>query len=886
VGGCVASQEGAAIVDRAPYVDLVFGPQTLHRLPQMIDRARREHAPQVDISFPEIEKFDHLPPPRVEGPTAFVSVMEGCSKYCSFCVVPYTRGEEVSRPFEDVLREVRALAAQGVREVTLLGQNVNAYRGPLEDGDSADLALLIEAVARIPGIGRIRFITSHPVEFNDRLIGAYAKVPTLANYLHLPVQAGSDRILSAMKRGHTALEYKQKIRRLRAVRPDISLASDFIVGFPGETERDFEDTLALIDELGFDQSFSFIYSRRPGTPAANLPDATTSEEKHRRLERLQAAINASARRISERMVGTVQRVLVEGPSKKNPMPILRPHREPPHRELRRPRPARGPLRGRGDHRGAGQLPARPRPARGRAGRGCGTWAASRPRPRFWASTAPMNAVTAQRDLALEPVDNERLANLCGPFDQHLRQLELRLGVEISSRGNAFRVIGSEYAVGLAVRALEDLYRLTGEETLSAEQVNVWLQQSGIEAQAKRQPEPGDAIAIKVKRGTIRGRGPNQLNYLQQIARHDLNFGVGPAGTGKTYLAVASAVDALAENRVQRLVLTRPGGGGRRAARIPAGRPGPEGRSLSAPAVRRAVGDARLREGPEADRAQRDRDRAARVHARAHAERLVRDPGRGAEHVGRADEDVPDAHRIRIGLRGHGRRDPGRPAAHAAVGAPARGRGAAQRRRDQLHVLHLEGRGAAPAGAAHRGGLRGGLAGIRIARERDPGLSGRAPTARRVYPARMTARHARNAAPQTEVTVLVSYGLASTGLPQAAAFQAWAAAAANGRRKAVEVSIHVVDTVEGQALNLKYRHKDYPTNVLSFPAELPAGVDVPLIGDLVLCAPVVAREAGDQGKTPRAALRAPDGAWRAAPAGLPPRDRGGGAGHGGDRDSSS
>ena len=318
VGGCVASQEGAAIIERAPYVDVVFGPQTLHRLPQLLAERERQQRPQVDISFPEIEKFDHLPPPRVEGPTAFVSVMEGCSKYCSFCVVPYTRGEEVSRPFEDVLREVRALAAQGVREVTLLGQNVNAYRGPLEDGDSADLALLIEAVARIPGIGRIRFITSHPVEFNDRLIGAYAKVPTLSNYLHLPVQAGSDRILSAMKRGHTALEYKQKIRKLRAVRPDISLASDFIVGFPGETEREFEDTLALIDELGFDQSFSFIYSRRPGTPAANLPDATTSEEKHRRLERLQAAINASARRISERMVGSVQRVLVEGPSKKNP----------------------------------------------------------------------------------------------------------------------------------------------------------------------------------------------------------------------------------------------------------------------------------------------------------------------------------------------------------------------------------------------------------------------------------------------------------------------------------------------------------------------------------------------------------------------------------------
>jgi tRNA-2-methylthio-N6-dimethylallyladenosine synthase len=317
VGGCVASQEGEAIVQRAPYVDLVFGPQTLHRLPQMIDAVRREHAPQVDISFPEIEKFDCLPAPRAEGPTAFVSVMEGCSKYCSFCVVPYTRGEEVSRPFDDVLAEVAALAAQGVREVNLLGQNVNAYRGALDDGEAADLALLIEAIARIPGIGRIRFTTSHPVEFTERLVEAYAKVPKLANYLHLPVQAGSDRILSAMKRGHTVLEYKQKIRRLRAVRPDISLSSDFIVGFPGETERDFGDTMKLIEELGFDQSYSFIYSRRPGTPAANLPDETPAGVKHERLERLQARINQQALRISAAMVGSVQRILVEGPSRKS-----------------------------------------------------------------------------------------------------------------------------------------------------------------------------------------------------------------------------------------------------------------------------------------------------------------------------------------------------------------------------------------------------------------------------------------------------------------------------------------------------------------------------------------------------------------------------------------
>ena len=323
VGGCVASQEGAAIVRRAPHVDLVFGPQTLHRLPDLV-RARRESGqPQVDISFPEIEKFDRLPEPRAEGPSAFVSIMEGCSKYCSFCVVPYTRGEEVSRPFEDVLVEVAQLAAQGVREVNLLGQNVNAYRGALDKaagagGDVADLGLLIRTIARIDGIDRIRFTTSHPLEFSDSLVEAYRDVPELADYLHLPVQSGSDRILAAMKRGYTALEFKQKIRKLRAVRPGISISSDFIVGFPGETDADVDRTMRLIEDVGFDQSFSFIYSRRPGTPAADLEDGTTAAEKHARLERLQARINDNARAISEAMVGTVQRVLVEGPSRKDP----------------------------------------------------------------------------------------------------------------------------------------------------------------------------------------------------------------------------------------------------------------------------------------------------------------------------------------------------------------------------------------------------------------------------------------------------------------------------------------------------------------------------------------------------------------------------------------
>ena len=319
VGGCVASQEGAAILDRAPYVDLVFGPQTLHRLPAMIDARRGSGKPQVDITFPEVEKFDRLPEPRADGPTAFVSIMEGCSKYCSFCVVPYTRGEEVSRPFDDVLAEVAQLAAQGVREVNLLGQNVNAYRGPMfESDEKADLALLIRAIAQIEGIGRIRYTTSHPLEFSDALIAAHRDVPQLAKFLHLPVQSGSDRILTAMKRNHTALEYKAKLRRLRDAVPGICISTDIIVGFPGETAADFEQTMKLIHDVGFDQSYSFIYSARPGTPAANLPDETTQAEKHARLERLQATITANARRISEAMLGTVQSVLVEGPSKKNP----------------------------------------------------------------------------------------------------------------------------------------------------------------------------------------------------------------------------------------------------------------------------------------------------------------------------------------------------------------------------------------------------------------------------------------------------------------------------------------------------------------------------------------------------------------------------------------
>ena len=323
VGGCVASQEGAAIVERAPYVDLVFGPQTLHRLPKMIEQRMAQGRPQVDISFPEIEKFDHLPPARVEGASAFVSIMEGCSKYCSYCVVPYTRGEEVSRPFDDVLAEAAGLVDQGVKEITLLGQNVNAYRAPLgAAGEQADFALLLEYLAEIPGLERIRYTTSHPLEFTQRLIDVYGRVPQLVNHLHLPVQHGSDRILAAMKRGYTSLEYKRIVRRLRAVRPGLSLSSDFIVGFPGESETDFEQLMRLVDDIGFDASFSFVFSPRPGTPAAALPDDTPAEVKLKRLQRLQAALDQNVQRISAKRVGTVQRILVSGASRKDATELM------------------------------------------------------------------------------------------------------------------------------------------------------------------------------------------------------------------------------------------------------------------------------------------------------------------------------------------------------------------------------------------------------------------------------------------------------------------------------------------------------------------------------------------------------------------------------------
>ena len=316
VGGCVASQEGDLILKRAPYVDMIFGPQTLHRLPNMLNEALNDNEITVDVSFPEIEKFDHLPEPHSDGASAFVSIMEGCSKYCTFCVVPYTRGEEISRPFNDVFREVELLAGQGVKEVNLLGQNVNSYRGLMDDGEIADLALLISIIAQIEGIERIRFTTSHPVEFSDRLIETYAEVPELVSHLHLPVQAGSDKILGLMKRGHTAIEYKSKIRKLKQIRPGISISSDFIIGFPGETENDFNDTVKLIDEIGFDKSFSFIYSKRPGTIASSFPDDVSAETKKKRLAIVQQRLNSNTEAISKSMIGSTQKVLVEGFSKK------------------------------------------------------------------------------------------------------------------------------------------------------------------------------------------------------------------------------------------------------------------------------------------------------------------------------------------------------------------------------------------------------------------------------------------------------------------------------------------------------------------------------------------------------------------------------------------
>ena len=560
VGGCVASQEGAAIRERAPYVDVVYGPQALHRLPEMID-PRRPRTPAVDVSFPEIEKFDRLPEPRAEGPTAFVSVMEGCSKYCSFCVVPYTRGEEFSRPFDDVIAEVVALAEQGVREITFLGQNVNAYRGAMHDGRECDLALLIAYAAAIEGIDRIRYTTSHPAELTGSLIDVYAEVPELVSHLHLPVQSGSDRILALMKRTYTARDYVEKVRRLRAVRPDLSLSSDFIVGFPGRDGRRFRSDHGP-HRRGRLRHLVLVHLQRPPRHPGRRTSRSGAPRREARAARPPSGpdLGARARRVRGHGGPPVSsargRAVEEGSGRAS-----RPHREQPGGELLRSARSRRHLRRRGDRGGASQFVA------GHAGGRRPPWhpdgdrrdphANPVPEPPTSNRGHPLNVPPArtETDILLEPADNERLASLCGPLDQHLRQLEHRLGVEITTRGNMFQVLGEPAPVRAASEIIRKMYASTGEESLTAERVHLFLQESEIDACLGE--GPGDGESVKVRRGVVRGRGRNQTRYLRAVRTHDVNFGIGPAGTGKTYLAVACAVEALETDRVTRIVLVRP-----------------------------------------------------------------------------------------------------------------------------------------------------------------------------------------------------------------------------------------------------------------------------------------------------------------------------------------
>ena len=537
VGGCVASQEGEELLRRAPFVDLVFGPQTLHRLPDFIDEVRAHGRPVVDISFPEIEKFDRLPEPRADGRHGLCfghGRLQQVLQLLCRALYPRRRGQPAARwrcsPRSGSWPR-RAFARSRCWARTSM-----AIAGPTADGDTADLAALIAAVARIDGIERIRFTTSHPLEFNDRLIDAYATVPKLANHLHLPVQSGSDRILTLMKRGYTTLEFKQKIRRLRAVRPDISVSTDFIVGFPGETDDDFAATMQLIADIGFDQSFSFVYSARPGTPAATLPDPVPEAEKLARLAILQARITNRAQEISRAMVGSVQRVLVEGPSRKDP------------RQLAGKTSNNRTVNFAGDPRLVGQFldvqitealqQFAAGPARG---------------PRCW---PPEHGRT--RTGALEPVDNRSLANLAGQFDDNLRQIERRLGIQINHRGNRFRLTGPAAGVRAATRILPDLYAIAGREAVDTERVHIALQEALMEQPSEHREATDDGgVVMKARRLHIKPRGTNQRSYMEAIRSHDLCFGIGPAGTGKTYLAVASAVAALEEERVRRIVLVRP-----------------------------------------------------------------------------------------------------------------------------------------------------------------------------------------------------------------------------------------------------------------------------------------------------------------------------------------
>ncbi len=809
VGGCVASQEGEGITARAPFVDLVFGPQTLHRLPEMIARLQQSGRAVVDVSFPEIEKFDRLPEPRAAGATAFVSIMEGCSKYCTFCVVPYTRGEEMSRPLAQVLDEVRSLADKGVREVTLLGQNVNAYRGSLAGGGHADLAALIYFVAEVPGIERIRFTTSHPVEFRDSLIEAYRDVPKLMSYLHLPVQSGSDRVLALMKRGHTALEYKQKIRRLREVRPALNLSSDFIVGFPGETERDFEATLALIAEVGFDQSFSFIYSRRPGTPAASLPDGLAARGKAA-ATRAPAGTGERAGHGHQPRHGRHRAARARRAARpQGHPPARRTHREQPLGQLRRPGLAHRRFRGRRHNRGDAELAARP---------------ARRARAEH-----RLNEQVETRDVSLEGADNARLGNFAGPMEQNLRHVEERLGVEVRRRGHQLQVLGAAGTVDNAAAVLRRMFELSASEAMSPERVHLCVQEHGF-PRADEVPRGEREIVVHTQRGGIRGRGANQRQYLDSIRANDLTFGIGPAGTGKTYLAVASAVESLQAGAVRRIVLVRPAvEAGERLGFLPGDL------AQKVDPYLRPMYDA-LYEMLGFDRVARNIERQvievaplAFMRGRI-AQRLVHHPRRGTEHHRRADEDVPDAPRLRLEGGRHGRHHPDRPAAPAALRPAPCHRGAARRGGRGVHVLQRVRRRASSAGAAHRAGLR-----ARVGRPGAGGVSdGPAPVLR------------------VEAQVAVR----RPWVPTTATLRRWAGAAhaalGSRARRAVapppaSVCIRVVGSAESRRLNREYRGKDRPTNVLSFPA---SSVERELggsLGDLVVCAAVVSAEAREQGK---------------------------------------
>src|SRR5690606_24940657 len=496
-------------------------PQTLHRLPEMVDAARDLKIPMVDITFPEIEKFDNLPPPSVDGPTAFVSIMEGCSKYCTFCVVPYTRGEEVSRPFDDVIAEVVHLASQGVREVNLLGQNVNAYRGAMHDGSEVDLAELITYVAAIEGIDRIRFTTSHPMEFSDSLVEIYRHVPSLVNHLHLPIQSGSDRILAAMKRGHTAAQYLSIINRLKAIRPGISLSSDFIVGFPGETHQDFEDTMNLIIEVGYDTSFSFVYSPRPGTPAADLADATSEQEKKHRLAILQAQIIKQAAAFSEGMVGTRQRILVNGPSRKEPADL---QARTENNRVVNFRCADTSL--------IGQF-ADVTTADAYVNSLAGSLSIGILGPQIHPAGDPQADLMATnkitRRLVLEPENTHRLANLCGHLNEHLQQIEKSLALKIQHRGNAFQLSGSRKAVDNGSRVLDRLYQATATDAgVSPDAVHLALKEVQDESPASgSQYDVDKPLILKTPNVSIKPRGAHQRDYVESILRHDINFGIGP-----------------------------------------------------------------------------------------------------------------------------------------------------------------------------------------------------------------------------------------------------------------------------------------------------------------------------------------------------------------------